>query len=142
MRCMNACTTTHLNAAHRAQWCAVVTSVWVMALMQLFAMCSRNVEVVREDVRSLPRPFVYRKLFVNIRCRIHSLYTQCCTVNSSVCVTLFTLLVTLRSALLRMSMKLYTLFRSLLSHKYVREFLVQDVLYLHPPSGTVDCRQL
>ena len=41
VRCMNACTTTHLNAAHRAQWCAVVTSVWVMALMQLFAMCSR-----------------------------------------------------------------------------------------------------
>ena len=29
-----------------------------------------------------------------------------------------------------MCMKLYTLFRSLLSHKYVREFLVQDVLYL------------
>ena len=28
------------------------------------------VEVVREDVRSLP----YRKMFVNIRCRIHSLY--------------------------------------------------------------------
>ena len=32
------------------------------------------VEVVREDVRSLPSPFVYRKMFVNIRCRIHSLY--------------------------------------------------------------------
>ena len=29
-----------------------------------------------------------------------------------------------------------------LSHKYVREFLVQDVLYLHHPSVTVDCRQL
>ena len=41
VRCMNACMTTHLNAAHRAQWCAVVTSVWVMAFMQLFAMCSR-----------------------------------------------------------------------------------------------------
>ena len=25
---------------------------------------------------------------------------------------------------------------------FVREFLVQDVLYLHPPSVTVDCRQL
>ena len=33
------------------------------------------VQVVREDVRSLPKPFVYRKMFVNIRCRIHSLYT-------------------------------------------------------------------
>ena len=32
------------------------------------------VQVVREDVRSLPWPFVYRKMFVNIRCRIHSLY--------------------------------------------------------------------
>ena len=41
VRCMNACTTTHLNAAHRAQWCAVVTSVWVKAFMQLFAMRSR-----------------------------------------------------------------------------------------------------
>ena len=29
-----------------------------------------------------------------------------------------------------MCMKLYTLFRSLLYHKNVREFLVQDVLYL------------
>ena len=28
-------------------------------------------------------------------------------------------------------MKLYTMFRSLLYHKYVREFQVQDVLYLH-----------
>ena len=38
---------------------------------------------------------------------------QCCTVNSSVCVVPFTSLVTLRSALLGMCMKLYTLFRSL-----------------------------
>ena len=30
-----------------------------------------------------------------------------------------------------MCLRLYTLFRSLLSHKYVREFLVQDVLHLH-----------
>ena len=67
---------------------------------------------------------------------------QCCAVISSVCVMLFTQLVTLRSALLGMCMKLYTLFRSLLSYKYVREFLVQDVLYLHFPSVTVDCRQL
>ena len=34
------------------------------------------------------------------------------------------------------------MFRSLLYHKYVREFQVQDELYLHPPSVTVDCRQL
>ena len=41
-------------------------------------------------------------------------------------------------------MKLYTMFRSLLSYKYVREFLVQDVLYLLPvvdgrlPSAVTD----
>ena len=53
VRCMNACTTTHLNAAHRAQWCAVVTSVWVMALMQLFAMfklCVRMYAVCRSHL--------------------------------------------------------------------------------------------
>ena len=60
---------------------------------------------------------------------------QCCAVSSSVCVVLFTQLFTLCSALLGMCMKLYTLLRSLLSCKYVREFLVQDVLYLHPPVG-------
>ena len=42
---------------------------------------------------------------------------QCCAVNSSVCVVSFTqLLVTLVSMLLRMCMKLYTLFRSLFCH--------------------------
>ena len=30
------------------------------------------------------------------------------------------------------------MFRSLLYHKYGREFQVQDVLYLHSPSVTVD----
>ena len=38
---------------------------------------------------------------------------QCCAVISSVCVMLLTQLVTLRSALLRLCMKLYTMFRSL-----------------------------
>ena len=54
MRCMNACTTTHLNAAHRAQWCAVVTSVWVMALYAIVRNVLKVIQVVREDVRSLP----------------------------------------------------------------------------------------
>ena len=67
---------------------------------------------------------------------------QCCMVSSSACVALFSLLFTLRSVLLRMCLELYTLFRSLLSYIFVREFLVQDVLYLHLPSVTVDCRQL
>ena len=44
---------------------------------------------------------------------------------------MFTQLVTVVSGLLRLCMKLYTMFRSLLYHKYVREFQVQDVLYLH-----------
>ena len=53
----------------------------------------------------------------------------CCMVSSSACVVAsFTQLFTLRSALLRMCLELYTLFRSLLSHIFVREFLVQDVL--------------
>ena len=30
----------------------------------------KHVQVVREDVRSLAQPFVYRKMFVNMRCRI------------------------------------------------------------------------
>ena len=42
----------------------------------------------------------------------------------------------------RMCLQSCTLFRNLLSYIFVREFLVQDVLYLHPPSVTVDCRQL
>ena len=67
---------------------------------------------------------------------------QCCMVSSSACVASFTQLFTLRSMLLRMCLELYTLFRSLLSYIFVREFLVQDVLYLHHPSVTVDCRQL
>ena len=36
----------------------------------------KHVQVVRKDVRSLPYPFVYRKKFVNMRCRIHSLYKK------------------------------------------------------------------
>ena len=51
---MNACTTTHLNAAHRAQWvrsCHVRVSHGAHAI-------GRNVlkvvEVVRENVRSFP----------------------------------------------------------------------------------------
>ena len=34
------------------------------------------------------------------------------------------------------------MFRGLLSYIFVREFLVQDVLYLHMQEVTVDCRQL
>ena len=47
---------------------------------------------------------------------------QCCAVISSVCVMLFTQLVTLRSALLRMCLRLCTLFRSLLYHKMFVNF--------------------
>ena len=54
VRCMNACTTTHLNAAHRAQ---MVRSCHVRVGHGAHAI-SRNVlkvvEVVREDIRSVP----------------------------------------------------------------------------------------
>ena len=56
---------------------------------------------------------------------------QCCMVSSSACVALFTLLFTMRSMSVRMCLKSCTMFRSLLSKIFVREFLVQDVLYLH-----------
>ena len=52
VRCMNACTTTHLNAAHRAQWCAVVTSVWGHGAHAIVRNVLKVVQVVREDVRS------------------------------------------------------------------------------------------
>ena len=42
------------DGAQRAQNCAVFTSVCIVVIMQLVAMCSRVVEVVREDVRSFP----------------------------------------------------------------------------------------
>ena len=54
VRCMNACTTTHLNAAHRAQWCAVVTSVCIHGAHAIVRNVLKVVEVVREDVRSFP----------------------------------------------------------------------------------------
>ena len=56
---------------------------------------------------------------------------QCCMVSSSACVALFTLLLTMRSMSVRMCLWSCTMFRSLLSNIFVREFLVQDVLYLH-----------
>ena len=58
---------------------------------------------------------------------------QCCMVSSSACVALFTLLFTMRSMSSRMCLLSCTMFRSLLSYIFVREFLVQDVLYLHGP---------
>ena len=59
---------------------------------------------------------------------------QCCAVISSVCVMLFTQLVTLRSALLRLCMKLYTMFRSLLSHKMFVNFLCR-MYCIYTPVG-------
>ena len=56
---------------------------------------------------------------------------QCCMVSSSACVASFTLLFTMRSMSVRMCLLSCTMFRSLLSCVFVREFLVQDVLYLH-----------
>ena len=66
------------NTSKRRASCSVVRSCHVRVGHGAHAIV-RNVlkvvQVVREDVRSLPYPFVYRKMFMNIRCRIHSLYT-------------------------------------------------------------------
>ena len=56
---------------------------------------------------------------------------QCCNLCKSACVASFTLLFTMRSMSVRMCLQSCTMFRSLLSYIFVREFLVQDVLYLH-----------
>ena len=47
---------------------------------------------------------------------------QCCAVNSSVCVVSFTQLVTVVSMLLRLCLRLCTMFRSLLYHKMFVNF--------------------
>ena len=67
---------------------------------------------------------------------------QCCIVSSSACVASFTQLSTMRSMKMRMCLESCTMFRSLMSYIFVREFLYQEVLYLHPPSVTIDCCQL
>ena len=53
VRCMNACTTTHLNAAHHAlvRSCHVRVGHGAHAIVRNVL---KVVEVVREDVRSLP----------------------------------------------------------------------------------------
>ena len=56
---------------------------------------------------------------------------QCCNLCKSTCVASFTLLSTMRSPMLEVCLWSYTLFRSHLSLVFVREFLYQEVLYLH-----------
>ena len=68
----------HMCIYRRCAACSELRNVRVSVHCGVHAIV-RNVlklvQVVREDVRSLPQPFVYRKMFVNMRCRIHSLYT-------------------------------------------------------------------
>ena len=62
------------NTSKRRASCSVVRSCHVRVGHGAHAIV-RNVlkvvEVVREDARSFPQPFVYRKKFVNIRCRMY-----------------------------------------------------------------------
>ena len=68
----------HMCIYRRCAACSELRNVRVSVHRGVHAIV-RNVlkvvQVVREDVRSLPQPFVYRNMFVNMRCRIHSLYT-------------------------------------------------------------------
>ena len=70
MRCMNTCAST--DGARRAQNCATFASVCVVVFMPLFAMCSSMFKLC---VRMYA--VCRSQMFVNMRCRIHSLYTFC-----------------------------------------------------------------
>ena len=69
VRCVNTCTTT--DGARRAQNCALYTSVCFVVSVPLFAMCSR-LFMLCVRMYAVCRS----QMFVNMRCRIHSLYTS------------------------------------------------------------------
>ena len=75
MRCVNTCAST--DGARRAQNCALYTSVCFVVSVPLFAMCSR-LFMLCVKMYAVCRS----QMFVNMRCRIHSLY------NLSLCVCL------------------------------------------------------
>ena len=67
MRCVNTCAST--DGARRAQNCALYTSVCSVVSVPLFAMCSR-LFMLCVRMYAVCRS----QMFVNMRCRIHSLY--------------------------------------------------------------------
>ena len=69
MRCVNTCAST--DGARRAQNCALYTSVCFVVSVPLFAMCSR---LFMSCVKMYA--VCRSQMFVNMRCRIHSLYIK------------------------------------------------------------------
>ena len=69
MRCVNTCAST--DGARRAQNCALYTSVCFVVSVPLFAMCSR-LFMLCVKMYAVCRS----QMFVNMRCRIHSLYMK------------------------------------------------------------------
>ena len=57
---------------------------------------------------------------------------QNCAMFASVCIVVFMQLVAMCSRLLKLCVKMYALFRSLLCIINVREYQVQDIFLLHP----------
>ena len=68
MQCVNTCAST--DGARRAQNCALYTSVCFVVSVPLFAMCSR-LFMLCVRMYAVCRS----QMFVNMRCRIHSLHT-------------------------------------------------------------------
>ena len=66
------------DGARRAQNCALYTSVCFVVSVPLFAMCSR---LFMSVCRS--------QMFVNMRCKIHSLYTSSRIVSTALCLVAF-----------------------------------------------------
>ena len=69
MRCVNTCAST--DGARRAQNCALYTSVCFVVSVPLFAMCSR-LFMLCVKMYAVCRS----QMFVNMRCKIHSLYSN------------------------------------------------------------------
>ena len=67
---------------------------------------------------------------------------QNCAMFASVCIVVFMPLFAMCSSMFKLCVRMYAVCRSHLCIVNVREYEVQDTFPLHPPSVTVDCRQL
>ena len=105
------------DGARRAQNCALYTSVCFVVSVPLFAMCSR---LFMSVCRS--------QMFVNMRCRMHSLYTcePCDVFRSPQCSP--------TASLLLLKFCTLSVLVSLLVHRVERNhFLCRGPLFLHSP---------
>ena len=73
VRCMNTCAST--DGARRAQNCAMFASVCIVVFMPLFAMCSSMFKLCVRMYAVCRSHLCIVKCSLNVRCRIHSLYT-------------------------------------------------------------------